>query len=526
MRHLPAAFARIWTLNAATQTLELQASAGMYTHLDGAHARVPVGHFKIGLIAQEAKAHLTNDVLHDARISDPEWARREGMVAFAGYPLQVNGQVLGVMALFAKEALPNDTLEALASVAHLLSQGLERKRAEDALRESSERFQTLADNITPLAWMANPDGWIFWYNKQWFDYTGTTLEEMQGWGWEKVHHPDHIGRVTEKWRTHLQAGEAWEDTFPLRRRDGEYGWFLSRARPIRDAQGKIVRWFGTNTDVTDLRATEEQLRATQGRLRQHAQELEGRVDERTASLNESLKSFETLLYTIAHDLRAPNRAMQGYAQLLAEGYAEKLDDDGRMYLKRIAAAAIKNERLIRDLLEFGRLAHVQFPCHGLDPKPVIEAVVTGLEREIQASKATIRVAEAWPEVWGNDAALGHALTNLVANALKYVGTGIAPKIEIYPKPVSESTHPGSSDSVRLCVKDNGIGVPADQRERIFEPFQRASTESYEGTGMGLAIVRKAAERMGGKAGVDSEPGEGSCFWIELLLASSKQEGKS
>ncbi|MEO6183704.1 MAG: PAS domain S-box protein, partial [Verrucomicrobiota bacterium] len=129
----------------------------------------------------------------------------------------------------------------------------ERKQSEEALRESEARFRTMANNIAPLAWMANADGWIFFYNQRWFDYTGTTLEEMQGWGWEKVHHPDHIKRVVEKWSDHLQRGAAWEDTFPLRGKDGNYRWFLSRAFPLRDAEGKIVQWFGTNTDVTELR---------------------------------------------------------------------------------------------------------------------------------------------------------------------------------------------------------------------------------------------------------------------------------
>jgi PAS domain S-box-containing protein len=134
VRHLGAAFARIWTLNEQTNILELQASAGQYTRLDGTHARVPVGELKIGLIAQERRPHLTNDVLHDRRISDPEWAKREGMVAFAGYPLIVEGHLVGVLAMFARDGLSPETLEALASVADTVGQGIERKKAQEALR--------------------------------------------------------------------------------------------------------------------------------------------------------------------------------------------------------------------------------------------------------------------------------------------------------------------------------------------------------------------------------------------------------
>ncbi|MDC8450327.1 MAG: PAS domain S-box protein [Nitrospira sp.] len=133
----------------------------------------------------------------------------------------------------------------------------ERQRYEEALKESEGRFRALADNISQLAWMTDEKGWLFWYNQRWFDYTGTTLEEMQGWGWQKVHHPDHLQHVVEKWRQALERGETWEDTFPLRGRDGQYRWFLSRAVPICNTDGRIFRWFGTNTDITDLREAEQ-----------------------------------------------------------------------------------------------------------------------------------------------------------------------------------------------------------------------------------------------------------------------------
>ncbi len=142
------------------------------------------------------------------------------------------------------------------------------------LPTSEELFRTLADNISQLAWMADPNGSIFWFNRRWYEFTGTTLREMQGWGWTKVHHPDHVDRVVERIRHSWETGEAWEDTFPLRGRDGQFRSFLSRALPIRDEQGSVVCWFGTNTDVTaqlEAEQERERLLASERSARQRAE---------------------------------------------------------------------------------------------------------------------------------------------------------------------------------------------------------------------------------------------------------------
>ena len=156
----------------------------------------------------------------------------------------------------------------------LFSDISERKRAAEELKTSEERFRMLSDNIGQLAWIAEPNGSIHWYNKRWFEFTGTTLEEMQGWGWQKIHHPEHVDHVTAKFKHHLENGIDWQDTFPIRGADSEYHWFLSRAFPVRDSKGTILRWFGTNTDVTDLREAEERLRESEANFRMLADNMD------------------------------------------------------------------------------------------------------------------------------------------------------------------------------------------------------------------------------------------------------------
>ena len=147
-----------------------------------------------------------------------------------------------------------------ASSQHVQSTEEDQSLVHTRAQESEAHFRTLADNISQLTWISDETGWRFWYNQRWYDYTGTTLQDMQGWGWQQVHHPDHVQRVTEKFRHYLAIGEIWEDTFPLRSKDGEYRWFLSHATPVKDKTGKVLSWFGTNTDVTDRIQIEEALR--------------------------------------------------------------------------------------------------------------------------------------------------------------------------------------------------------------------------------------------------------------------------
>lgn len=152
-----------------------------------------------------------------------------------------------------------DTSGAIVAASKVLRDLSERSAMRRQLMESETRFETLADNMAQLAWMADQNGAIFWYNRRWYDYTGTTFEQMKGWGWRQVHHPDHLERVVARYQRSLETGELWEDLFPLRSRHGEYRWFLSRAMPVRDDGDRVIRWMGTNTDVTEQRAQQDRI---------------------------------------------------------------------------------------------------------------------------------------------------------------------------------------------------------------------------------------------------------------------------
>ena len=164
----------------------------------------------------------------------------------------------------------------------------DQKMQEIALRKREQDFTTLANAIPQLAWMADEAGHIFWYNERWFSFTGTTLEEMQGWGWQKVQHPDYVEQVTETWKQALAAGTEWEDTFPLRRHDGEFRWFLSRAVPLRDEEGRVLRWCGTNTDITEQKQLQEQIERAYS-------DLEAKVMFRTLDLEREVQELRQQL---------------------------------------------------------------------------------------------------------------------------------------------------------------------------------------------------------------------------------------
>jgi PAS domain S-box-containing protein len=268
-------------------------------------------------------------------------------------------------------------------------------------------------------------------------------------------------------------------------------------------------------EIAERRKAEEALRIAQEQLGRHAEELEKQVAERTVSLRETIGDLEAFSYSITHDMRAPLRAMQGFSRMLSEECAPDLSAEGQDYLRRIATAAERMDRLIVDVLSYSRVARAELPLEPIDVGKLVREIIETYPT-FQAPTADIQLDGDFPQVLGAEAILTQCVSNLLNNAVKFVSPGVLPRVRIWAEPVL----PGSM--VRINFKDNGVGVNPELHERIFGIFQRVSN-SYEGTGIGLAIVKKSVERIGGKVGIESELGKGSTFWLELKPARSNVE---
>jgi signal transduction histidine kinase len=303
------------------------------------------------------------------------------------------------------------------------------------------------------------------------------------------------------------------------------------------AKGKLIGSLNLGTDrpdaftsehvdiareVADPLAVAIQQARLHEQIRRYAAELEQRVAERTAKLEEINDELNSFSFSVSHDLRAPLRAVQGFADALVEDYAETLEPVARDYAQRIVDAAQRMDLLIQDLLVYSRLSRTDLRLQPVELAAVMSEVLSHLEMTLQEQQAHLSIAEPLPRVIGHQATLVQIIANLLTNAMKFVAPGIQPQIRIWTEtPVPPPDRAGEKKWVRLWVEDNGIGIDTEQQERIFHIFERLhGIEAYPGTGVGLAIVRKGVTRLGGYAGVESSPGQGSKFWIQLLQAES------
>jgi PAS domain S-box-containing protein len=387
----------------------------------------------------------------------------------------------------------------------------EQKETEEALRLKGEEFYALADNIPSLCWMSHADGNIFWYNRRWYEYTGTTPQDQAGWGWESVHDPEMLPAVAARWRHSLESGLPFEMTFPLKGADGIFRPFLTRIVPIRDEGGQIVRWFGTNVDISE-RVEAERL-------------LEQRVAERTAELetayeqlrqSQKLEAMGQLTGGVAHDFNNLLTPIIGSLDLLQRrgigDEREKRLIDGAM------RSADRAKTLVQRLLAFARRQPLQ-------PAPVdIKSLVEGMADLVASTsgpqvKVTVDVPPGLPAAVADLNQLEMAILNLSVNARDAMLDGGILTISATRQTIDPG-HPTklrAGDYVRLSVADTGGGMDEATAARAIEPF--FSTKGIgKGTGLGLSMVHGLASQLGGALGISSKLGLGTL--VELWLPAS------
>jgi PAS domain S-box-containing protein len=433
------------------------------------------------------------------RVGDEVLWRKDGTSFHAEYassPLVMDGQPTGAVVTFTdvteRKKLQEERIDLL----------LREREARERAEASERLFRTTANSIPQLAWIADHDGAISWFNERWYDYTGTTFDQVHGWEWTRVLHPNHVEGVVQRIRQTFARGEPWEDTFPLLGKHGKYRWFLSRALPIRDDDGRVVRWFGTCTDVTEQRRTE--------RARDRALKDAQAARDEAEVANRSKSEF---LAAMSHELRTPLNAIAGYVDLMELGIYGDATTEQLQALERIRRNGTSLLALINDILQYARIeaGSLEFQIGAVPISDLLAELETMIDPQVRAAGLTYTFenCDPGPVVRGDPERIRQILLNLLTNAVKFTPAG-----------GHVGLHCTAADrAVEIRVRDTGRGIPADMVQRIFDPFvqveRRRNESSQQGVGLGLAISRDLAVAMGGSIRVESSPGHGSTFIVML-----------
>ncbi|AQX62370.1 PAS domain S-box protein [Pseudomonas syringae pv. actinidiae] len=417
------------------------------------------------------------------------------------------------------------------------SQDCEVAQPVDVLRERERQFRTLVDNMSQLAWTASPRGQVQWYNERWYAYTGTTLEAMVALGWRSVVHPEHRERVMARLQYCFATGSVWEDTFALRGKDGAFNWFLSRALPMRDAQGHITHWLGTHTDITAQVNAEEALRELN-------ESLELRVAERTRELakaNELLQveiaeraqAEEVLRHAqkmdaigqltggIAHDFNNMLSGVLGALEIIRLRMGAQRFGEVDRYVDAAVSSANRAAALTQRLLTFARrqslsVGTVDINCMVRSMEELLRGTV-GNHAQLH-----VELEEGLSAIQTDEHQLENALLNLVINARDAVPVAGLIRVRSHAlRIVAQDGVLAAGDYVRLSVEDNGCGIAQDVIDRVFDPFFTTKPVG-QGTGLGLSMVYGFIKQTGGHVQIKSEQGQGTriCLYLPCDAATA------
>lgn len=443
--------------------------------------------------------------LHDERLLRVQNAKEA--ILFAGGALAI------VLAMTVGQLVRRQFME-LATVYTSALGTIEQRhaalaRSEADLEQQKEWFRVTLTSIGDGVIVTDPEGRVVFVNHE--------AERLTGWNSVEAllkPLPTIFRVINESTRAKMEDPVtrafrekkviAMTNSTVLVSRVGEEWPIEDSAAPIYDNQGKLLGVVLVFHDAKDVRQAQNVMRI-------HSEELEKRVAERTIALRQTVSELEAFSYTVSHDLRSPLRAMQGYAQAVLEDYGDKIDDQGKNYLDRIKNAAQRLDRLIQDLLSYTRISRLEAPMVSLDVDKLLRDLIQNYPN-LHPPAAEVEIEGKLPRILGQEAALTQVLSNLVGNAAKFVAPEITPHIRVWSEDLGAR--------VRLWIEDNGIGLLPADRERIFQMFVQVNeSHLYGGTGVGLAIVKKAVEAMHGQVGVESAEGGGSKFWVELEKAS-------
>lgn len=378
----------------------------------------------------------------------------------------------------------------------------ERKKATQDLKDSEERFRTLADNVQNLVWIAKPDGWIYWYNQRWYEYTGMTPKQAAGWGWQKAHDPKVLPEVVKRWHTSIKTGKTFDMTFPLKSADGKFRSFLTRITPLKNERGEVIQWLGTNTDVEDLR-------------QKHAieQRMELMMEQRDTLLTVN-RTKDEFIALASHQLRTPATVVKQYISLLLNEFAEPITPDQMQFLQ---IAYNNNEReltIINDLLKTAQLdsGKYQLNQEPYDLRGLIKEVVSDLQPSFEQRLQTIVFKGTAKNIVAavDVSELKLVLANLLENASKYS----------YPRSEIKISLKNIGKSAYITVIDHGVGIGKADQKRIFEKFTRIDndlSDTVTGTGLGLYWVKHIVELHNGSVKLTSTLGKGTTFTVRLPL---------